>query len=52
MAKAKPNEPESGMPLERTAALARKLLAVPKAEVDKARRREQRRRDAASGRSK
>jgi hypothetical protein len=39
MAKAKPKEKPTGTPLERTAALARKLLAVPKAEVDKVKAR-------------
>jgi hypothetical protein len=43
MAKAKPKEKPTDTPLSRTAALARKLLAVPKAEVDKARAREQHR---------
>jgi hypothetical protein len=41
MAKAKPKEKPSDTPLARTAQLARKLLAVPKAEVDKKRLKEQ-----------
>jgi|GEM_PF-3108930 len=35
MAKLKPKEKPTETPLGRTAQLARKLLAVPKAEVDK-----------------
>ena len=42
MAKLKPNDKTTETPLERTARLARKLLAVPKAEIDKAKRREER----------
>jgi len=43
MAKAKPNEKPSGTPLERTARLAQKLIGVPKAEVDKVKRRQAKR---------
>jgi hypothetical protein len=50
MAKAKPNEKPNEGSLARTAKLARKLLAVPKHEVDRMKQREQRakekRRDA------
>jgi len=42
MAKAKSSEKPTDTPLERTARLARKLLAVPKAEVDKLKLREER----------
>jgi len=38
MAKAKPKEKPSETSLERTVRLARKLLAVPKAEVDRRRK--------------
>jgi len=44
MAKAKPKEKPSESPLEQTAALARKLIAVPKAEADKEERKYQKRR--------
>lgn len=42
MAKLKPSEKPTETPLGRTARLARKLMAVPKAEVDKVKRKEQR----------
>lgn len=42
-AKPKPNDKPTETPLVRTRQLARKLLAVPKAEVDKQRAREQQR---------
>lgn len=42
MAKLKPSEEPTETPLERTAKLARKLLAVPKAEVDRVKRRDER----------
>ena len=45
MAKLKPSAEPTETPLERTARLARKLLGVPKAEVDKARRKEQKRKE-------
>ncbi len=41
MAKLKPSDKPNETPLERTAKLARKLLAVPKAEVDKVRRKQE-----------
>jgi hypothetical protein len=44
MAKAKPKEKPNEGSLERTARLAKKLLAVPKAEADKEERRYQQRR--------
>lgn len=40
MAKLKPKEKPTETPLGRTAQLAQKLLAVPKAEVDKVKRRQ------------
>ena len=43
MAKLKSSEKPNETPLERTARLARKLMAVPKSEVDKVKRREQQR---------
>lgn len=43
MAKLKSSEKPTETPLERTARLARKLMAVPKSEVDKVKRREQQR---------
>jgi hypothetical protein len=46
MAKAKPKEKANESPLERTAKLARKLLAVPKSEVDRAKRRKEKRKNA------
>ena len=46
MAKLKPSDKPTETPLERTARLARKLVAVPKAEVDKEERKHQKRRKA------
>jgi hypothetical protein len=46
MAKAKPKGKLSDGSLERTARLAKKLLAVPKAEADKEERKYQKRRKA------
>ena len=43
MAKLKSSEKPTETPLERTARLARILMAVPKSEVDKVKRREQQR---------
>ncbi len=42
MAKLKSSDKPIETPLERTARLAQKLLAVPKAEVDKVKQRQQR----------
>lgn len=41
-AKPKPNDRQNETPLERTARLARKLIAVPKAEIDKQSRKYER----------
>ncbi len=43
MAKLKPSDKPTKTPLERTAQLAKKLLAVPKAEADKEERKYQKR---------
>jgi hypothetical protein len=43
MAKARSKETPSDSPLERTAKLAKKLLAVPKREVDKVKRKQSQR---------
>lgn len=48
MAKLKSSERPTETPLERTAKLARKLLAVPKAEADKVKRREERKKQLSS----
>jgi hypothetical protein len=42
MVKLKPSENPTETPLERTARLARKLIAVPKAEIDKQSRKYER----------
>ncbi len=49
MAKAKANEKASETPLERTARLARKLVGVPKAEVDRQYRRYERDKEKRQG---
>ena len=47
MAKPKSSDKPTETPLERTARLARKLIAVPKAEVDKVKQREERKKSSA-----
>jgi hypothetical protein len=48
MAKLKSSDKPTETPLGRTARLARKLLAVPKREVDKAKAREERKRQSSA----
>lgn len=48
MAKPKPSAGPTGTPLERTVQLARKLLAVPKREVDREQRKYDRDKDKRS----